>query len=201
MPPDTRQSFPETARKLREARFFLGHMQAEERKPIRQAPEAFPFYLSAFLSAARSITFVLQAELGGEERYRPLFDKWLNGRDEDERDLLKFMNDQRRAEVHILGSDTTRETEEVPIHLIAIGKPFHPAQQFSYWGSPGTPPPTMGVMTYSFTDEGSVSSTCQSGIWLCSSSLSETLLLTASLLRRNRIPMKLRPGLKIRCTS
>jgi hypothetical protein len=65
----------ETERKLREARFFLGCMKSEERKRAAvPQPEAFDFYLSAFLSAGRSVTLVLQKEAGGgEEHYRPWF--------------------------------------------------------------------------------------------------------------------------------
>jgi hypothetical protein len=48
MSTDPALSIPETERKLREARFFLGWMQSEERKSIRPEPEAFGFHLSAF---------------------------------------------------------------------------------------------------------------------------------------------------------
>ncbi|GAF68271.1 unnamed protein product, partial [marine sediment metagenome] len=43
-----------TQKKLREARFFLQHLNMEGRKVGCNEPEAFEFFLSAFLSAARS---------------------------------------------------------------------------------------------------------------------------------------------------
>jgi hypothetical protein len=51
---------PETERKLDEAAFFLRHMTAEEQKVPRNEPEAFGYHFSAFLSASRSVTLVLQ---------------------------------------------------------------------------------------------------------------------------------------------
>jgi hypothetical protein len=51
-----------TQRKLREAQFFLRKLHEESRRLARNDPEESAFYLSAFLSAARSVTFALQAE-------------------------------------------------------------------------------------------------------------------------------------------
>jgi hypothetical protein len=142
---------PETERKLREAQFFLGCMQAEERKTVRE-PEVFRFYLSAFLSAGRSVTFRLQNEVGG--RYRPWFDEWLMRQSEDERKFLTFMNDQRRAEVHMLGSETTQQTEMVPLHLTDRSVGRHPAHMSSSSAPPGTPHTTIGVVAHAFTESG-----------------------------------------------
>lgn len=52
---------PATQKKFREARFFLGCLRRRDRiAPSEQ--EEFEFYLSAFLSAARSVTFALENE-------------------------------------------------------------------------------------------------------------------------------------------
>ena len=51
-----------TQKKLREARFFLSHLETENRRAVRNEPEAFDYFMSAFVSAARSVTFALQAE-------------------------------------------------------------------------------------------------------------------------------------------
>ena len=56
-----RVDVPMTRRKLAEAKFFLAHLEEQTRK-MQQNWEAFGFYLSAFLSAGRSVTLVLQSE-------------------------------------------------------------------------------------------------------------------------------------------
>jgi hypothetical protein len=43
----------QTQKKLREAEFFLGQLRAE----AHREPEVFDYYLSAFVSAGRSVTF------------------------------------------------------------------------------------------------------------------------------------------------
>jgi hypothetical protein len=101
---------PETERKLREAAFFLPLMTAEERKAARPEPEAFGFYLSAFLSAGRSVTFVLQKEAGGELVYRPWHDAWAAHRGEhaELRPILGRASQSRaaaRGPIAILATD------------------------------------------------------------------------------------------------
>ena len=61
------------------------------------------------------MTFVLQTEAGGGDDYRQWFDTWLGGRGADERELLTFMNGQRRAEVHLEGAGTVPVNEMVPV--------------------------------------------------------------------------------------
>jgi hypothetical protein len=51
-----------TRTKLDEARFFYGHL-VKQQKPFRHDPRAFRFYFSAFIQAARSVTW----SLGNEE--------------------------------------------------------------------------------------------------------------------------------------
>jgi hypothetical protein len=51
-----------TKAKLAEAEFFYRKLSAVQQRLMPNEPEAFGFYLSAFLSAARSVTFALQAE-------------------------------------------------------------------------------------------------------------------------------------------
>jgi hypothetical protein len=60
---------PQTQKKLREAHFFLARQQ--ERARGIPAPEEFEFSLSAFLSAARSVTFALHQEK--KEQYNAWF--------------------------------------------------------------------------------------------------------------------------------
>jgi hypothetical protein len=112
-------------RKLKETEFFLeklrlalrpaafsihneGHLRLnirvnagmETRLPI-ESDEA-EYYLSAFLSAGRSVTFALQAE--EKNRYDSIFAGWFNNLTQEQQTLFKQMNEDRIAEVHKLGA-------------------------------------------------------------------------------------------------
>jgi len=65
-----------TQRKLREAQFFYGRLvdSKDLMGPDRNEPDAFSFYLSAFMSAARSVPWVLQCE--EKEKYEAWKPKW-----------------------------------------------------------------------------------------------------------------------------
>jgi hypothetical protein len=71
-----------TERTLSEAQFFLQCLRAESTKPVRNEPEAFSFYLSALLSAARSVTFALQFE--EKEKDDAWFPEWFAKRGDDD---------------------------------------------------------------------------------------------------------------------
>jgi hypothetical protein len=102
-----------TQKKLAEARFFLGHMREEANKPNRQNPDAFDHYLSAFISAARSVLWVLHHERKEEwENFEPGWKSRLTG---DESKLLKFTNEQRIESVKKKGASTTVEFVMVPM--------------------------------------------------------------------------------------
>lgn len=60
-----------TRKKLREVAFFYSHLATVEGRIMRSELEALGFYLSAFLSASRSIADYLEAEEG--DRYRAWF--------------------------------------------------------------------------------------------------------------------------------
>ena len=83
----------DTRQKLEEAKYFLEQMQvsAEDRKK-------FAFNLSAFLSAARSVTFIMQSEF----KSYPGFNDWYKDKQEEmnnDRDF-KFFNKLRVATIH-----------------------------------------------------------------------------------------------------
>ena len=103
--------FPKTQRKLREAKFFLQHLEAEARKP-NSDPEVFQHYLSAFLSASRSITFFIQKE--NKPLYESSFWAWKQSLEERDRKLLDDMNEQRVAEVHRGGVELQSQVQPVP---------------------------------------------------------------------------------------
>jgi hypothetical protein len=102
-----------TQKKLAETRFFLGRLREESQRPVGQDPGAVGYYLSAFLSAGRSVTFALQFE--EKAKYDAWLIEWLKECTDEERKLLDEMNAHRVAEVHHVGAETTVEVEMVPM--------------------------------------------------------------------------------------
>ena len=102
----------EPRRKLREARFFHQNlMNLRHGKSPTYEPEAFGFYFSAFISAARSVLWVLHHEEETKwEAWKPGWEATLN---DEERKFLSFTNQLRIAEVHLSGAETIVEWEEV----------------------------------------------------------------------------------------
>jgi hypothetical protein len=129
-------TLPQTRRKLREVQFFFEKLKAAAKPKafnihhpshlaltvrvnagkdvkLRINTEEFGFYLSAFLSAARSVTWVLQNE--SKERYDAFYPGWLKALADDDHELLVKMNDQRVNEVHKLGVTASAEERAIPI--------------------------------------------------------------------------------------
>jgi hypothetical protein len=129
-----------TQRKLREADFFLQRLIDERRRSVRNEPEAFLFYLSAFLSAARSVTLVLQKE--EKQRYDAWFPKWFARRSKDERDVCNFMRDQRNVELHETGADVNLSSVSIPYIEIAAGEFGDPLYSFNHLAATGSTPLT-----------------------------------------------------------
>jgi hypothetical protein len=93
-----------TQKKLREAIFFLTHLEQVTGSDPREAAE---YYLSAFLSAARSVTFVLESE--EPEIYSEWSRAWRASLTDAERQLLaKFTGARNRA----LKRETPAVTED-----------------------------------------------------------------------------------------
>lgn len=88
-----------TQQKLAEAHFFLRkldeHYYSDLEHLLAQEPSepVFAFYLSAFLSAARSVTWVMRSECGKV----PGWEEWYASQElaESERALLRLFNDLR----------------------------------------------------------------------------------------------------------
>jgi len=124
------------------ARFFFLHLTEKGDRFVEDSEE-FEFYLSAFLSAGRSVTFALQAE--EKARYDSWYPGWERILAESERELFQFMNDQRVAEIHRGGADVQSEARMVPITEVVERSPrTHPAYGFHWWAPPRTPPPAIG---------------------------------------------------------
>lgn len=101
-----------TQKKLREAKFFLGCL----RKRDRVAPperEEFEFYLSAFLSAARSVTFALENEEA--ENYKKWKGAWPTLLTTGDKKFLDAMVKQRNIAQKQGGVPVAVNWEFVPI--------------------------------------------------------------------------------------
>lgn len=137
-------SIPMTQKKLREARFFLQHLQRVGPQPVRNDPEHFDFFMSAFLSAARSVTFALHNEQ--TRHYGEWFPSWLDRRSEEDRSLLGFMKKQRNVAQKKGEVQLETEFEYVPISRLERNNGY----DFYFAGPPGTPEPLIGVPRQSF---------------------------------------------------
>ena len=120
---------PQSAKKLREATFFLDHMRAIWPTAML-ADESFDFFLSAFLAAARSVTLVLQAEQ--KVAYDAWFPGWGDALPSDEKGLLKFLKNERNdiLKVGVTSRDAT--TEPMPALEFMTRSAAANLEQFSF---------------------------------------------------------------------
>jgi hypothetical protein len=109
-----------TQRRLRQARFFYQHL-VNPRHSTQGDPEAFGFYVSAFIQAARSITWTL----GNEEpdKWKAWEPKWKAGRTAEEQKLLNITNKLRIDETKKGGATLTKEVEEVALEALVEAIP------------------------------------------------------------------------------
>jgi hypothetical protein len=151
-----------TQKKLREAKFFLRSLNQASQEVFRNEPEASEFYLSAFLSAARSVTFALQYE--EKDKYDAWFPTWFSNRSEDDRRLLNFLKEQRNFVEKCGGAEISVVCEFIPITEVKTDNRGHPAYGFHWIGPPGTPPPRVGLPVHFFDlsgDQNRVTSACK----------------------------------------
>lgn len=114
-------------KKLREARFFLGHLREEEGQAVRPEPEAFDFYVSGFLTAAVSVIYALRYENRGS--FDHWFSRWKKALPSEDAKLLRRVWGERDAEVHETGADIVREQRAIRPELVMgfhIVAPLHP---------------------------------------------------------------------------
>lgn len=131
-------------KKLREARFFLEKM-AERVQMVFGEHEESDFYLSAFLSACRSVDYRLRHEQGATySNFRVSWDKALAP---DARHLMKFMIDDRNYEVHESGSNRTEIENYIPVYDSYQDK----SGKVTIYAPPLSPPAEIIKPTYSFT--------------------------------------------------
>jgi hypothetical protein len=141
-----------TRRKLSEAAFFLRKLIEVRERVASPEPEAFEYYLSAFLSAARSVTLVLQAEQ--KHGYDNWFPGWKDALSSDERDLLSHFNTQRVQTVHRTGADVTRGTEPLTMHEF-LSTASREGMHIEIWNGPiGNEQPAFSRPVLTFTVNG-----------------------------------------------
>jgi hypothetical protein len=143
-----------TLKKLQEAKFFLARLKSVDEQMFANEPESFEFYLSAFLSAARSVTFVLQRE--EKDKYDAWFPGWSGRLSEEERAIMTFFKDERNASQKEGSSKATATWDFIPVTKIKSDYKSgrHPIYGWEWFGPPGTPVPEVGVRKYSFETEG-----------------------------------------------
>jgi len=105
-----------TIEKLEEARFFLERAREHANVSVEQAvaagaPAALRYYLSAFFSAARSVTWVMRHEYGA----CPGWEEWFESKKASEggRQLLTQTNEAR--------IETVKRATPMPAFYIAAG--------------------------------------------------------------------------------
>jgi hypothetical protein len=156
---------PATQMKLREAKFFFALLHETGHRIVRNEPEAFAFYLNAFLSAARAVTFALQFE--DKTNYDIWFTPWSKTRTEKERELMGFMRIQRNfAEKRGSPEFTADDYEWIPITEISSdAQRRHPAYGFHWFGAPWREGGQVARTVYKFAefsgDQKEVTSVCR----------------------------------------
>jgi hypothetical protein len=143
-------------RKLDEARFFYGHLVRERQRSSRFDPREFRFYFSAFIQAARSVTWTLGNE--EPEKWKAWEPKWRARRSNEEQKLLDLTNELRLDEAKRGGANALVEWEEVALHeLLALRSgDFEPWRQVYHMhrrSLPGVPPPKVFRPAYYFEEE------------------------------------------------
>ena len=132
-------------KKQREGRFFLSKMTEQESRAFGER-ESFDFYLSAFLSASRSIDYRLRHEQSAN--YPAWRDSWNAALAPNDDQLMKYMADDRALEVHRSGSgrNATVEYSDIPSSTYSDGSGV-----LTVFAPPGTPLGTIGKPAYYFT--------------------------------------------------
>ena len=131
---------PATQKKLREAQYFLAQLAAQERIPVSQCePEVAEFYFNAYVSAARSVTWMLQKE--AKEKYDEWFPSWLASRADNERLTLSRFDKERIEIVHRKGADLNTENVLIPVKL----RPSSSKVIRPFWAQSSAPETKMGV--------------------------------------------------------
>jgi hypothetical protein len=142
-------------KKLRESIFFFRHLSNEEKAFDLEAEDAV-FFLSAFLSAGRSLIELFC------KVHRPWFLHWESALPDYDRKFLNDMRLQRNLEVHEGGADVIPQFKPVLTTELRAGAD---APHVHYWsGPPLLSPPHVLNKNYYFLLDGKeldLNSACQ----------------------------------------
>ena len=138
-----------TQKKLRESTFFYGLLYKESQKTVGDT-EVFEFYVSAFLSAARSVTFTLQYE--ANDRYQPWFNEWAKKNlDERDQSIWGFLKEQRNDSQKKGRLDIKSDITDIPFTDFVRRYPWNSGIEFQWFGPPGHEQPrTLAIKTHTF---------------------------------------------------
>jgi hypothetical protein len=112
-----------TKMKLEEAQFFYRRLIECRKQPLSLESNAFQFYLSAFMQAARTVPWRLKKE--EKKKYLAWLPTWEGQVTAEETKLLKFTNDRRIDEVHRGGIETIVEWQDIDIYDLFKSSQVH----------------------------------------------------------------------------
>ena len=145
--------------KLAEAQFFYAKLCGVGGRVVVQKPEEFHFYLSAFLSAGRSVSFALQAEQ--KDNYDAWFPEWKAALSKDQATLLANFNEERIATVHRKGARVAHG-EDLISGAEYLAAASLEGSNIEISGPLGVPLPTFRKVVRSFSFDGAPSEVVQS---------------------------------------
>jgi hypothetical protein len=129
-------------KRLRQARFFYQHLEAQQAKGDAEACE---FFFSAFIQAARSVTWTIKKE--EKKKWLAWEPTWRKNRSAEEQKLLHLTNKLRTDEAKRGGADLIVDFEEVALNELLsanIGlRRQHPAYRPTVFSPLGMSQPTM----------------------------------------------------------
>jgi hypothetical protein len=136
-------------KKLREARFFHDLLVSTEQQIMKQhGEEASDFYLSAFLSATRSVVSVFE-DNDEKKRFNPWYKQWKRKLKPAERSVVIFHIGQRGKSVHGYGAETVMGSTSIPIHELQMELATRGGAAY-FWRVPGTEAPTTARASLNF---------------------------------------------------
>jgi hypothetical protein len=121
--------------------------------------EDFEFYLHAFLSAGRSVTFALQYEVK-QEGYRSKFEAWQKTLSDEDQQLLNFFVGQRNVALKRGNADVEAQIEMVPMTVVEMGLGTDPRYSISWVGETEVPQIGRKVHYFEHATGKQVLSTC-----------------------------------------
>jgi hypothetical protein len=161
-----------THKKLREAQFFLGLLNAEDSKVLGRQSEIVDFYLSAFLSAARSVTFAMSKDHGaGTENWTT---DWIGRLPGQDGNLMDFFVHQRNK-IQKQGAADIEATLTTMSHVEFMQQISLQGGNYLTTGMPGVPPPTFSRTGARFaaSPHASIGALCQNYLDLLSRLVSD----------------------------